>query len=66
MTTLIHGSSNGHFTKDEVKIDETIIENPFTIEHVQHEPLKVDYAFTKKSIVVEKSPFEDKLREIAD
>jgi len=66
MTTLIHRSTNGHYTTDEVKIEGTTITQPFTIEHVEHEPLEVEYDFTKKRIVVEQNPYEDKLREIED
>jgi hypothetical protein len=66
MRTLIHGSSNGHYTTTQVKVKEDVIQEPFTIEHVEHEPIEVGYQFTKKRIVVEQNPYENKLREIAD
>ena len=67
-TVIVHDSTNGHRTKDNITIVDDVIttEDPFTVEHVEHEPLEVPYQNCKKRIVVEKDPYEDKLNYIRD
>lgn len=67
MKTLIHESTNTHYTEDEVfMVNNSTIYSPFIAEHIEHESIEIPYDITIKSIVVEKNPYEDKLREIQD
>jgi len=65
---VLVASSNNHYTNEDVKIEDNVIETevPFEAKHAEHDPIGMiarNYVIRK---VVEKAPFEDIIRRVDD
>ena len=67
-TTIIMKSSNNHYTEGSIEIKDRALTAPapFYIKHAEHDSLHIREGKRCIRKVVEKDPFEDKIREVQD